>query len=1033
MENQQNCDRVIETLLRTSKILLNAKDFKEAAEIVFQNCREIIRATGGYIALHNKLKNENEVVFINSGGSVCNVDSNLPMPIRGLRGEVTKTGRAKYYNDFQSTEWASLLPEGHILLDNVLMAPFLIEGKVVGLFGLSNKPGGFTEDDVNIVSLFAEYAASSLYNIRAGELLKKSEECFRSVTASATDVIICADAQGNITLWNKSAENIFGYSSDELIGKPLDIIIPEQFRKAHQKALSRFISTGQSKLIGRTIETTGLRKNNSVFPLELSLSAWKIKEETFFTAIIRDISKRKLDEEKIHQLNNALEQRVNERTAELKKAYDIQTTINSILQFSLKDVSLEEILKYTLNLILSINWLSFESRGSIFLVENDPDILVMKAQNGLSEYIQTTCSKVPFGKCLCGKAAVEKSIEFSDKLSERHEVTYENIESHGHYCVPILHLNKILGVVNIYIKEGHKHSNIEEEFLTAVANTLANIVILRQSEKEMRKLLLAVEQTTDWVIITNKTGDIEYINKAVEDISGYKKEELIGQNTRIFKSDKHNREFYKEIWDSILSGKSWVGIIINRKKDGRLFEVYNNIMPLKDDKGVITHFVSIAKDITQQKLIEKRLNYLAYYDTITDLPNRNLFIDRITQSITRAEYNKKFIALLSIDIDRFKFINDSFGVETGNMVLKEVGKILSGSLYERDTVARLGNDEFGVLLIDIISSEDIILLIEKIMKNFETPLKINNEEIALTISIGISICPDDGKDVNELMKKADLALLKAKEQGRKNYQFYTPEIDTKALEFTLLEKHLLNALKNNEFVLYYQPYFDIITKKIAGMEALIRWNNKELGLICPGKFIPVLEETKMIIEVGEWVLKTAVKQVKEWQDKGLLIVPVSVNLSLIQFKQKDLSKMVNSIIDEAGLSPSFLTLEITESVFTEDIEYTKSVLKELKNIGISISIDDFGTGYSSLTYLKRFPIDNLKIDISFIREITLDPDTASIVTAIIAMAHTLNIKTIAEGVETEEQWKILRLLRCNIAQGYYFSKPITAEDMEKML
>ncbi len=439
------------------------------------------------------------------------------------------------------------------------------------------------------------------------------------------------------------------------------------------------------------------------------------------------------------------------------------------------------------------------------------------------------------------------------------------------------------------------------------------------------------------------------------------------------------------------------------------------------------------RSLKERKQMEERLNYLAYYDALTGIPNRNLFVDRLNQAIARARHIKKFSAVLSVDIDRFKLINNTLGFDAGNAVLKEVAERLKISIRDGDTVARLGSDDFGILLNDVVHSEDVILVVKKVMKNVSQPINFKGKEIVLTLDVGVAVYPNDGNDSYTLMKNADLALSKAKQQGSKNYQFFTEDMDVKASEFVQMEQRLFNALQNEEYILHYQPYWDINTKKIMGMEALIRWQSKDMGLVSPGKFIPVLEETGMILEVGEWILKTAAGQVKEWQNKGYPVVPVSVNLSLIQFTQKELAEMVKRIIAEVGFDPSLLTLEVTESAFMHNIEFTSSVIKELKDIGVSISIDDFGTGYSSLSYLKRFPIDNLKIDISFIREIDLDPDTASIITAIISMAHTLNLKTIAEGVETEEQWKILRLLRCDIGQGYYHSKPLTADEAKKLL
>jgi diguanylate cyclase (GGDEF)-like protein/PAS domain S-box-containing protein len=552
----------------------------------------------------------------------------------------------------------------------------------------------------------------------------------------------------------------------------------------------------------------------------------------------------------------------------------------------------------------------------------------------------------------------------------------------------------------------------------------------KRSGEEMRKLSLAVEGSSDWMLITNREGDITYVNKAVEKISGYTREELLGKNPRIFKSGKLPESTYKDLWNTILSGRVFNAIVTNRKKTGELFEIYNTITPLMDDKGAVTDFVAISKDVTQQKSLEERLDYLAFFDALTGLANRKLFLNRLGQSILKVAYSKKRIAVLSIDIDRFKLINDTHGPELGDQVLIEIGKVLAGSVREGDTVARFGNDEFEIALVDVSDSEDIVFVAEKIMKNVSQPLKLADTELVITVTTGIAIYPEDGKTANDLLKNATLALGKAKEQGRKNYYFYTAAMDNMASELLMMERRLYSALKNREFVLYYQPYVNANTKEIVGMEALIRWGSPDQGLVSPGKFIPVLEDMGLIIEVGEWVFEETFRQLKDWERKGLPVVPVSVNLSLIQFKQKDLFARVKRILSNADLSPDLITLEITESAFMQNVVSTISMLKEFKELGFSLSIDDFGTGYSSLSYLKKFAVDILKIDISFIRDIVTAPDTASIVTAIIAMAHSLNIKTIAEGVETEEQWKLLRGLGCDIIQGYYFHRPLPAKDME---
>jgi diguanylate cyclase (GGDEF)-like protein/PAS domain S-box-containing protein len=615
------------------------------------------------------------------------------------------------------------------------------------------------------------------------------------------------------------------------------------------------------------------------------------------------------------------------------------------------------------------------------------------------------------------------------------------IAHHKELFAKVMSGESISDLSTIYVSREGRRVDIEgsttprfiDGKVVASHTILRDVTERRLAEEKMKKLSMAVEQSSDWVLIADREGTIEYVNKAVEQITGYKKEEILGQNPKILKSGKHDKKFYQEMWETILSGRSYVGILTNRKKNGELFDVYHTVTPLKDDKGYITHFVATSKDITQQKLMEERINYLAYYDILTELPNRMLFMDRLHQSLARVDYEKRLVGVLVINLDRFKLINDTFGPNIGDDILREVAKRLSISVREGDTIARMGSDEFAIALTDVAHSEDFILIVEKLMKTVSQTIKAGEAEMAVTPSIGISIYPNDGKDVQTLIQNADIALSNAKEQGGHNYQFYTEGMNKKASELMVMERQLSNALDNDEFILHYQPYWDSNTKKMTGMEALIRLKSKDGGLIPPGKFIPVLEETKMIIEVGEWILRTAVRQVREWQNKGYPVVPVSVNLSLIQFRQKDLAEMVKKILEEFGLNTSLLTLEITESAFMQDIDFTRSVLNRFKGIGCSISIDDFGTGYSSLAYLKRFPVDNLKIDISFIREIATDPDTASIVTAIIGMAHTLNMKTIAEGVETEEQWKILRLLRCDVIQGFYLSKPLPVEDVEKLL
>jgi len=390
------------------------------------------------------------------------------------------------------------------------------------------------------------------------------------------------------------------------------------------------------------------------------------------------------------------------------------------------------------------------------------------------------------------------------------------------------------------------------------------------------------------------------------------------------------------------------------------------------------------------------------------------------------------MAILAMDIDRFKYINEIYGIEAGNKVLKQVAESLSVCVSKSDTVCRLGSDEFGIILHDIQKPSDIILFVKMIMKNVPQIIMSGGEEISVTMAVGISTYPDDGKDAHTLMKNADIALSKAKAQGRNNYQFYTQDMNIGVTELVFMERRLAEALQNNEYILNYQPYCYLSSGRVAGTEALLKWKNEEFGIVSPVKFIPMLEETGMIIDVGKWVLRTACAQLKLW-DTSKASLPMSVNLSGTQFRHEFLAETVESTIKEFSIDPRQLTLEITESIFVKDQEFSIKVLKRLKDIGVAIAIDDFGTGYSSLSYLKRFPVDYVKIDQSFVQDVATDPDATSLVTAIINMAHSLNLKTIAEGVETEDQWKILRLLKCDMAQGFYFSAALPPKDVEKLL
>ncbi len=441
----------------------------------------------------------------------------------------------------------------------------------------------------------------------------------------------------------------------------------------------------------------------------------------------------------------------------------------------------------------------------------------------------------------------------------------------------------------------------------------------------------------------------------------------------------------------------------------------------------------LIQDLEERKRVEQSIRHMAHHDALTGLPNRALFRDRLTHAMAQADRYHQILAVLFLDLDRFKAINDTLGHNVGDELLKLAAERLRSCIRDCDTVARLGGDEFTIIVDDIVEIQDAAVVAQKILDTISQPFNLHGHEVFISVSIGLTLYPNDDENADNLLRNADSAMYRAKEYGRNNYQFYVADMNVKARERLMLENQLRRALDRNEFALYYQPRVDLFSGRVIGAEALLRWRHPDMGLVPPAQFIPILEDTGMIIPVGEWVLQQAAQQNRTWQDLGLPRIRMAVNLSVRQFVQKDLAGSILAILERVGLSPEYLELEITEDLLLEHNQTNIITLTKLRNQGIHISIDDFGTGYSSLSYLKRLPIDTLKIDQSFLRDIENDPDNKAITSAIIAMAGSLHLNVLAEGVETEEQLAFLRAQGCNEIQGFSFSQPLTAEEFERML
>ncbi|GAB6173189.1 hypothetical protein JCM15765_26670 [Paradesulfitobacterium aromaticivorans] len=558
--------------------------------------------------------------------------------------------------------------------------------------------------------------------------------------------------------------------------------------------------------------------------------------------------------------------------------------------------------------------------------------------------------------------------------------------------------------------------------LSELKNTYYNLACDRARLAQYR---LLSENTRDIFLFLDENGVITEGNLAAIQSYGYNYEELVGMTIDQLQFPGAKACFNKDDHPNIFE-------TIHKRKDGTPLPVeVSSQSTVLNDKKV---FLCIIRDVSERKQVEEAFSYQSHHDALTGLPNRILFNDRLTQSLAQASRRKRKrqkVAVLSLDMDRFKLINDSLGHTIGDKILQATSLRLKGSLREGDTIARQGGDEFIILLPELSQEKDAVVVAQKILDVLAEPFTLDTHEVFITASIGISLYPADGDDSESLIKHADTAMNHAKTLGRNNYQFFTSALNIAANERLALENNLRKALEREEFILYYQPQICLNSGKIIGTEALLRWRRPNGTLVAPGQFIPTAEDTGLIVPLGEWVLRTACAQNKAWQAMGLPTQRLAVNLSARQFRQPNLVALVAKILRDTGLDARWLVLEITESIAMDDVKYTVEMLRELKKMGISLAIDDFGTGFSSLIYLKRFPIDTLKIDKAFIGDIGTEGE--EIVTSIILLAQTLRLNVIAEGVETAEQCAFLRQHRCDEMQGYLFSRPLPAVRFEQML
>ena len=608
-------------------------------------------------------------------------------------------------------------------------------------------------------------------------------------------------------------------------------------------------------------------------------------------------------------------------------------------------------------------------------------------------------------------------------------------------AAPLIADSKVIGVLMSTNRDRlHAYSPHEITIMEAMAREAALAVhsqlLANQRMEQQKELMLAASvfrDTQEGIIITDARARILRVNDAFTRITGYSMDEVIGRTPRLLRTERHNKDFYKTITMELKAAGVWQGEIWSRRKNGELFPEWLNISAVQDEQGKPVQYIGIFSDFTEKKLSEERIYHLAHYDILTELPNRALLQERLGQAVVQAQRHAKPTAILFVDLDYFKRINDTLGHVLGDKLLQVIAQRLTECVRKGDTVARQGGDEFIIVLNQLQHEDDAAVVAENILAQVAKPIHLDHHEVVISASIGISLYPGDTEDPGTLLKNADAAMYRAKEQGRGIYQFFTPDLNTRAFERLTLESKLRRALPQHEFLLEYQPQINDTNGEVTAVEALLRWQNPELGRLMPTSFITVAEETGEIVPIGEWVLRQACLDFLDWRKKGCAPQRVAINISARQLRFAAFASLVELVLRETGMPAQHLELEVTESALITNSEETRQILLQINALGVNIALDDFGTGYSSLTHLKRFPIDVVKIDKSFVQDILHDPDDVAIIEAVIRMGQTLGLRVVAEGVENEAQLAFLRSRGCMEMQGYFLGRPMPADKLQAWL
>jgi diguanylate cyclase (GGDEF)-like protein/PAS domain S-box-containing protein len=836
-----------------------------------------------------------------------------------------------------------------------------------------------------------------------------NERRFRSIFMGLPIGILLLGLDGTILDCNPTLQDILGYERDDLLGRTIfsishaeDVAVTEE----HQAELV-YEERERYQLVKRCVRKDG----HAVWVREtVSLFCREEDEAPLFIAAIEDYT-------------------------EIKKNRDFMELMTQIDEMALSGLASKEILPFICRRLVGI--LPYPL---VLIGMKEPDGRVSVHTHGGSEQylegLELRWDDVPEGQGPTGMA-IRGRVPQVIRLDVPGDLTWhEHLEPTGlrsALSLPLLVEGNSIGVLNLYAREAAAFDDEAVRQLLAIADRISLAILMARHQEELYLRSAAIEAAADAIFITDGSGRIEWANTSLLRLSGYSLPDLVGERPAFFNSGHHGPAFFREIMQTVRAKQAWEGEFVLHRRHGGVLTIHTTASSVRAGES---HVIFIMQDITESRNAKLKIQHLALHDPLTQLPNRRLFQSRLRQAIAGASRTNRMVAVHFLDLDHFKLINDTHGHDVGDEVLRIVAGRLDASIRDGDVLARLGGDEFAVIQPNLAHYEEAEALARKLLTILATPVLANGYQFRFTGSAGIAVYPEDDVDADQLLKDADLALYKAKDMGRNNYQFFDAELNEVAQKRLKLEGDLREALKRGEFLLHYQPRVSLSTGRVQGLEALIRWRHPELGMIPPSDFIPVAEETGLILPLGEWVLREACRQNREWLDAGLPPIRVAVNLSAVQFNQlhqDELLDLIRDALKEYALEPGSLELELTESMLMRHREGVMDTLQQLRTLGVSLAIDDFGTGYSSLNYLSRFPIHVLKIDRSFIHQALQSDRDRALVQAVISMGHSLHLEVLAEGVETREQLAFLADQGCDEFQGYYFSPPVHPDRVPELL